>query len=173
MGLRDAGAMADVVVTIALRFLHIAFAVMWIGAVAYGVLVLGVAMARVEMGARKETMRHLIPVATHYVPLSAVMTIVFGAILYLYVGEFDVDYLTGSLWGRLIFAAMVLAIVTFVFGMTFVIGAAKKVRAHLEEEKCTHGPEVGKLQARFNNGQIVVLALGLAILGLMVSARSI
>ena len=41
---------------------------------------------------------------------------------------------------------------------------------HLNEESCTHGPEVGVLQNRFNLAQFIGLGLGLVIVGLMVLA---
>jgi hypothetical protein len=54
--------------------------------------------------------------------------------------------------------------------MVVVVGGAKKLLGHLEEETCGHGPEVGALQKGFNRGQVVVLVLSLLILGMMVAA---
>lgn len=164
--------MADVL-TLVLRYLHIVFAVFWIGAVAYTVFVVRTAMGRVAMPARKETMRQLVPVAIHYVPMSAVLTIVLGALLYLVLGSFDLDVLLGTRWGGILFAGLVLAVATFAFGMTVVIGAAKKVLGHLEETACEHGELVGRLQRTFNRGQVIVLVLGLVIIALMVSASRV
>lgn len=161
--------MADLV-GIVLRFLHIVFAVFWIGAVSYTVFVVRSAMQRVGMPARKETMRQLIPVAIHFVPMSAVMTIVLGAFLYLVMGGFSIDILLGTRWGQILFVALVLALATFTFGMTVVIGAAKRILGHLEEEACGHADIVGRLQRVFNRGQVIVLGLGLVIIALMVFA---
>jgi hypothetical protein len=161
--------MADVI-ALTVRFFHIAFGIMWVGAIMYGVGVIRIALGRVDMAARKETMKHLIPVVTRYVPGSAVMTILMGAVLYLYMGGFDTDVLIGSDWGRVLLSTLVLALVAFGIGMVFGVGSAKKILAHLQEAACTHGPEVGALQKRFNLAQFVVLGLGLWIIALMVVA---
>ncbi|HEV8595203.1 MAG TPA: hypothetical protein VGR51_06705 [Thermoplasmata archaeon] len=160
--------MADVIALV-LRFFHIMFGIAWIGAVFYGVGVLRRVMPRIDMPARKATMKQLIPVVTRYIPGSAVMTILMGAILYLYLGAARGLGLT-TLWGLLILTALGVALTAFGFGMVFGIGTAKKILAHLNEESCTHGPEVGALTARFNQAQVVVLILGIAIIGLMVYA---
>lgn len=153
---------------IVLRFLHIVFGVMWIGAVFYGVGVLRVALPRVDMPARKAVLRHLLPVAIHYIPVSAIMTIITGAILYLYLGQFQGVILLGTEWGRILLGALLLTLATFAYGMVIVIGAGKAIARHLEEEACNHQAEVGALQRRFNVGQIVVLVLGLVIIAIMV-----
>src|SRR6266567_3851780 len=155
--------MADVIALV-LRFFHIWFGIAWIGALVYGVSVLRRALSRVDPASRKEFMKQFIPVVTRFLPGSAVMTILFGFVLYLYLGSFDVAYLTGSEWGRILLAALALA--TFAIGMVFGVGSAKKILGHLNEESCTHGPEVGVLQNRFNLAQFIGLGLGLVIVGL-------
>ncbi len=152
------------------RFLHIAFGIAWIGAIMYGVGVLRLALGRMDAAARKETMKHLIPVVTRYVPGSAIMTILMGAILYLDMGGLNPAILVGTDWGRVLLAGLILALVAFGIGIVFGIGSAKKILAHLREESCSHGPEVGALQKRFNNVQFIVLGLGLWIIALMVVA---
>jgi len=161
--------MADLV-RVALLYLHIVFAVAWVGAVLFGVLVLRPAIARVPMPTRKETMRRLLPVVVRYVPTSAILTIVFGTLLYLYIGEFNVSALLGSRWGQTLFAALLVTLGTFTFGMLVVTGSARRVLTHFEEEACAHGAEVAALQRRFGRGQIVVLVLTLVIIGMMVAA---
>lgn len=166
--------MAEVsaVVAVVLRFLHILFGIMWIGAVAYGVGVLRRVMPRVDPPARKAVMRQLTPVMLRYIPVSAVMTIVFGSVLYLWLGGFDPDLLLGSKWGLVLLTALGLTLFTFSFGMLVGVGSAKRILGHLEEEQCAHGPEVGALQARFNRAQVIVLGFGLAIIALMVVATT-
>lgn len=159
--------MADLV-TLSLRYLHILFAIAWIGAVLYGVGVLRVALPRAPMEARKEVLRHLLPVATHYVPMSAILTILFGTLLYLYMGRFNPSILVGTPWGLALLVAFVLTVGTFAFGMVFAMGAARRIQPHLEESTCEHQAVVAGLQRRFNLGQMVVLGLGILILGLMV-----
>ncbi len=156
------------IVGIVLRFLHIVFGVMWIGAVFYGVGVLRVALPRVDMTARKAVLRHLLPVAIHYIPVSAIMTIITGALLYLYLGQFQGAILLGAGWGRILLGALLLTLATFAYGMVIVIGAGKAIARHLGEEACNHQAEVGALQRQFNVGQIVVLVLGLVIIAIMV-----
>jgi len=160
---------ADVVALI-LRFLHIWFGIAWIGALVYGTSVLRRTLARVDAATRKELMKKLIPIVTRFLPGSAVMTIFFGVLLYLYLGAFDVPYLTGSNWGRTLLAALVLALATFAIGMVFGVGSARKILGHLNEPSCAHGPEVEVLQKRFNLSQFIALGLGIVIVGLMVVA---
>ncbi len=161
--------MADLI-EYALRFSHITFAIAWIGATFYAVGVLSRVMPRLEGPARKQVMVRLLPVALRYIPLTAVLTIVLGATLYLYMGKLDPDLLLGSRWGLTLLAAFVLALGTFGFGMVYVIGSARKIQVHLGEEQCGHGPEVATLQKRFARGQPIVMVLGLIIIGLMVAA---
>ena len=161
--------MADLL-ALALRYLHIVFGVAWIGAVFYSVAVLRTAMGRVDMDARRKTMKALLPVAIHYVPIAAVLTIVFGALLYAHLGAYSLDYMLSSTWGQTIFGAMVLTLVTFGLGMFLVVGGSRKIAVHLAEETCTHATEVGTLQERTNLGQLTVLVLGMVLLALMVSA---
>ena len=157
-------------VALVVRFLHIAFAIAWIGGVMYGVGVLRRVMPRVDMPARKATMRQLIPVVTQYLPGSAVMTILTGAVLYLYLGAFNPSTLIGSGWGLALLIALILSVSTFAFGIVVGVGSAKRILVHLEEPECSHGPEVGALTARFNRAQVVVLILGVSVLALMILA---
>lgn len=153
---------------LALRYAHIAFGIAWIGAVAYGVGVLRIALPRADPPASQGVMRHLIPVAVRYIPFTAVLTIVFGALLYLYMGVFDPSILLGTDWGLLLFTALILAVGIFVYGMVWGIGSATRLLAHLEEQVCEHRDVVMGLQRRFNRVQIGVLLVGLVIIGIMV-----
>jgi|SRR5438093_661073 len=165
--------MVDIIIAVVIRFFHIMFGIAWIGAVMYGVGVLRRALARVDPAARKETMKRLIPVVERYLPGSAAMTIIFGTILLFYLRDFQVSYIVDSLWGWILIAALVLALTSFVIGMTLGIGSAKKILVHLNEDACTHGPEVGVLQKRFNVTQFINLGFGFAIVALMVVATTI
>lgn len=155
-------------VALTLRYLHIAFGIAWIGALAHGVGVLRLALPRADPPASQGVMRYLIPLAGRYIPFAAVMTILFGAVLYLYMGVFDPAILLGSTWGLLLLSALILALGTFVYGMVWGIGSAKKLLKHLEEEACDHRDVVVGLQRRFNRVQIGALILGLIIIGIMV-----
>lgn len=162
--------MAELAVVLVLEFLHIAFGILWIGGIVFGVLVLRPAMARAAPAARKEVMRHLLPIAMRYTPATAGMTILFGVSLYVVLGEFDPVNLWGRAWGRTLLGALITTLATFAFGMTYVFGAGRRIQVHLEEAECAHGPEVGALQKRFNRGQMAILVLGLAIVAQMVVA---
>lgn len=158
------------VVAYTLRLLHIVFGVAWVGALLYGVAVLRVVLPRVDPGARRETLRHLIPINLRYTPLVAVFTIVFGASLYVWMGRNDLGILVTTQWGLTLLIALILALLMFGYGMGFVLRAGRLLHGHLEEEKCEHQQEVGRLQRRFNGGQVTLLGLGLLIIGLMVFA---
>lgn len=155
-------------VALALRYLHIAFSIAWIGGVAFGVGVLRIALPRADPPASQGVMRHLIPVAIRYIPMAAVMTILFGAVLYLWMGLFDAAILFGSTWGLLLLTALIISLGTFIYGMIWGIGTSKRLLGHLEEEACDHREEVMGLQSRFNRVQIGVLFLGLILIGMMV-----
>ncbi|HYY47058.1 MAG TPA: hypothetical protein VFA17_00055 [Thermoplasmata archaeon] len=161
--------MADVVALV-LRFFHIFFGIAWIGALMYGVGVLRRALAGMEMPARQETMRRLIPVLTQYIPGSAAMTILFGFILYLWIGSLEPAVLLESNWGRTLLAALVLSLTAFGIGTAVGVRGARRMLVHLNEEACAHGPEVAALQKRFNLSQFTGLGLGLIIVALMVLA---
>jgi len=163
--------MADLV-HLVLRYLHILFGIVWIGAVAYGVGVLRRAMPLVEPPARKATMRRLIPILVQYIPGSAIATILTGALLYGVLGGWSPALMFESAWGLVLLTALVLALTTFGIGMLVGVRTAKRILVHMEEEACTHQPEVGSLQTRFNRTNVVVLVLGMAILALMVVATT-
>ena len=153
-----------------LRYAHIMSAILWIGALAFSVMVLRGVMGRVEMAARKETMRKLIPSVVVFIPTSAALTIIFGVSLYVVMGNFDPSILWGTTWGLVLLTALILTLALFGFGVGWVIPISRRILGHLNEEACSHGPEVGKLQARFNRGQIVALVWGFVILAFMITA---
>lgn len=161
--------MADVVVLV-VRYLHILSAILWIGALGFSVMVLRRVVPQLGMPVRKEFLQKLIPVVIRFIPGVAIMTIVFGAVLYLLLGNFDPNVLWGTEWGRVLLVALVLTLALFAFGLLVVIRASRRIVVHLNEEACTHGPEMGRLQKTFNNGQIVALVWGVLILVLMVLA---
>ena len=161
--------MADLL-TLVVRYVHIFSAILWIGALGFSVMVLRRVVPKLEMPARKDVLRQLIPVVIRFIPATATLTIVFGALLYLMMGNFDPNALWGSTWGLVILGALVLALALFAFGILVVIGASRKILGHLNEAACTHGPEMGRLTKTFNNGQAVALAWGGLILALMVVA---
>lgn len=158
------------VLALVVRYLHIFSAILWIGALGFSVMVLRRVLPRIGMPARKETLKQLIPVVIRFIPIAAVSTIVWGAILYLLLGNFDPGVLWGSTWGLVLLAALLLTLALFAFGVGVVIRASKKILGHLDEEACTHAAEMGSLQKVFNNGQVVALVWGVAILSLMVIA---
>ena len=159
--------MADPLV-LAIRYLHIFSAIVWIGALGLAVMVLRRVIPRLDLPVRKGVLKQLIPVVIRFIPVAAVLTIGFGAVLYLLMGGFDPSVLWGSEWGLVLLTALVLALGLFAFGMLVVIRASRKLLGHLNEEACAHGPEVGRLTKTFNNGQVVALIWGAAILSLMV-----
>lgn len=161
--------MADLLV-LAVRYLHILFAILWIGSLGFSVMVLRRFLPSLGLSARKEVLQKLIPVMIRFIPISAVLTIAFGAVLYLQLGNFDPTTLLSSTWGLIIFAALLLTLALFAFAVLVVIGASRRILVHLHEETCTHGPEVGALTKRFNNGQVIAFAWGVLILALMVYA---
>ena len=78
--------------------------------------------------------------------------------------------LWGTEWGLVLLGALVLTLALFAFGLLVVIRASRRILGHLNEEACTHGPELGRLQATFNRGQVVALVWGALILSLMIVA---
>ena len=161
--------MADIL-ELVVRYAHIASAILWIGSLGFSVMVLRSAISRVAMPARKDTLLQLIPLANRFTPRVAISTIVFGTILYLMMGNFDPQNLFGTPWGRAMLAALILSLGLFVFGIGYVLRAAERMLKHLNEENCTHGPEVAALQMTSSRGQVVALAWGFVILLLMVVA---
>ncbi len=161
--------MADIL-ELVVRYAHIASAILWIGGLGFSVMVLRSAISRVGMPARKDTMLQLIPLANRFIPRVAISTIVFGTILYLMMGNFDPQILWGTTWGRAMLPALVLSLGLLGFGIGYVRRAAERMLKHLNEENCTHGPEVAALQMTSSRGQVVALAWGFVILILMVVA---
>ncbi len=127
--------MADAVLLV-VRALHILSAILWIGALGFSVMVLRQVMPRLGMPARKEVLRQLIPVVIRFVPVAAVLTIGFGAVLYLLLGDFDPNALWGTEWGRVLLGSLLLTLALFAFGILVVIRASRRILGHLNEEAC-------------------------------------
>jgi len=161
--------MADVL-ELVVRFAHIASAILWIGGLGFSVMVLRSAISRVGMAARKDTMLQLIPLANRFIPRVGISTVLLGTILYLMMGNLDPQNLWGTTWGRAMLAALTLSLGLLVYGIGYVRRAAERMLKHLNEENCTHGPEVAALQMTSSRGQVVALAWGFVILILMVVA---
>ena len=57
--------------TLAIRYLHIFSAILWIGALGFSVMVLRRVIPRLQMTARKEALRQIIPVMIRFIPAAA------------------------------------------------------------------------------------------------------
>jgi len=161
--------MADIV-ELVVRYVHIVSAILWIGGLGFSVMVLRSAISRVGMPARKDTMQQLIPIANRFIPRTAISTIVFGTILYLLMGNFDPQILWGTRWGLVLLTSLILAVGLLAFGIIVVRTAGERILTHLNEDACSHGPEVAALQKTASRGQVIALAWGFFILVLMVVA---
>jgi len=161
--------MADIV-ELVVRYVHIVSAILWIGGLGFSVMVLRSAMSRVGMAARKDTMLQLIPLSNRFIPRVAISTIVFGTILYLLMGNFDPQILWGTRWGLVLLTSLILAVGLLAFGIIVVVTASERILKHLNEDACSHGPEVAALQKTASRGQVIALAWGFFILVLMVVA---
>lgn len=160
------------VVHLTLRWLHIFFGIAWLGALAFGVMVLRGLTPRLGMATRKELMQRLLPAMFRYVPMMAILTIVFGFALYLYMGQFNPALLVGILWGQLLLAALALALLMLGVGLGVGMRAGRALLIHLQEEQEQHPQEVAALQKRFSGAQLVAFVLGLVVLALMVLATA-
>src|SRR2546426_8135763 len=103
-------------------------------------------------------MLQLIPLANRFIPRVGISTVLFGTILYLMMGNLDPQNLWGTTWGRAMLAALTLSLGLLVYGIGYVRRAAERMLKHLNEENCTHGPEVAALQMTSSRGQVVALA---------------
>jgi len=155
---------------VTLRILHIVSGVFWVGAIAYSVLVLGRVLPRVDPPVRKQLMKQLLPVALKYIPITATSTITFGILMYLYLTNFDLSTMLGILRFQILFAAMLITLGMFTFGMLIGFRTGLKIKAHLDEEKCEHMPLVGALQKRFALSNLVVFVIGVTVVALMAIA---
>jgi len=161
--------MADIL-TVVVRYAHILSAILWIGSLGFSDMVLGSAISKLGMPARKETLKQLIPVANRFIPMVAISTIVFGAILFSLMVNTGPSTMWGTTWSTVILTALILALGLLVFGLLVVLRSSRRILQHLNEEACTHGPEMGKLQKMFARGQVIAFVWGIVILGLMVYA---
>lgn len=156
------------IIALVLRYVHIASGIAWIGAIMYSVGVLRFTFPRADPPAVRGVLRHMLPVVRRYVPVAAILTIGFGALLYVYMGVFNPAILLNSRWGQLLLIALGLTVGVFVYGLIWGLGTAGRLLPHLEEEKEEHMEEVMALTRRFNRVQVVILLVGLLIIGLMV-----
>jgi len=146
------------VVAIALRFLHIMFAIAWVGAVIFGVVVLRVVMPKVEPPSRKAVLLRLLPVNLRYVPLTATFTITFGVLLYAYLDYFNPVNIDALLRVKLLLVALFLAVGTLSFGMAVPLRAStdeacqrhqcRAVTAGPSSRSATSGPTSSRSRAR-------------------------
>jgi uncharacterized membrane protein len=162
------GVLADLV-HVAVRYLHILFGILWMGAIVMMNVVFFPKMEKMEPMARRAFMLTFGKAISRYGEASGTLTIVFGLILYTHL--FGAGALVdGSAHAAVYLAALTLALVVLLLGALVLFPRMKKAMAILEgmTQPGPPPPELGRLMKPLPVVGMTAMVLVLVILGLMI-----
>ena len=144
-----------------LRFLHVIFAIVVIGSVAYNVLFLGPALSRLDPSVQRPAMLAIGPrVAVGILASAAVVLATSGS-----------DKLFDTDWGRAVTGGFLLSAVMFSIGVTFVIRNIFRMRDMALAGTLPSPEQAVRMQKQIRYGGMVALTIGLIAIFAMVMAR--
>jgi uncharacterized membrane protein len=162
-------------INVVLAWLHILFAIGWMGSALFFTIVVGPLLPKLSPPARTEVAIKLIPKFSRTVSIFASLAALFGiALAFGHVGSNLSVFSPNNFWGLAISLGASLTFVAFILAMGVVAPASKKFVKLLEEfqRNPQGGPpaEIPKLQKRISTAGLLILILLFVILALMVAA---
>jgi uncharacterized membrane protein len=162
-------------VIFALRWLHTAFAVGWMGALLFFNIVVGPLLGRLTPSTRSEFLIGLIPRMIRYFGLFAGLTLLVGAVLALVIVDGDLSrFSPANPWGLRISIGAILALIAAGLAVGVVSPTSRKLVRILSESRpppaSGQGPPPGAMaaQRRIRVGSLTALGLLFVVLFFMV-----
>lgn len=171
--------MAAPEVILLLRWLHLAFAIGWMGATIFFDLVLGPVLGRLTAPARSELLVRLIPKALRYFNAFSLLTLLAGFGLAASLTDGNLSFFfTGNPWGSRILVGGSISLITGIIAMGVISPAANRIVRILSQQPApaappTQGPppQLLSAQRRLQAGSMASLLLLFIVLVFMVWAR--
>jgi len=155
-----------------LRFLHVTFAIVVIGSVAYNVLFLGPALSRLDPSVQRPAMLAIGPRVAVGILASAAVVLATGILMVLNVlGTSGSDKLFDTDWGRAVTGGFLLSAVMFSISVTFVIRNIFRMRDMALAGTPPSPEQAVRMQKQIRYGGMVALTIGLIAIFAMVMAR--
>lgn len=155
-----------------LRFIHVLFAIVWVGGTAYMVLFLQPGLRRLSPETQRPVMLAVGPRAGVGLLASAFLVYLTGVVMVLRVlGIGGLGELFQTAWGRSIFLGFLMASAMFIVGFAYVIRTIFRLKAMAEAGTPPTPEQARRFQARMRYGAMVALAFGILAVLAMVSAR--
>ena len=155
-----------------LRFLHVCFAVVWVGGTAFMVLFFQPGMRRVDPDARRPVMLAVGPRVAIGLLISAAAVFLTGVLMVLDVLTMNhLDRLWHTAWGWSISLGFLVATAMFLTGLMYVVRNIFRMKAMAEGDNPPTFEELRSIQAQMRYGAMVALTFGILAIFTMVVAR--
>ena len=156
-----------------LRFIHVLFAIVWVGGSAFIVLFFQPTLRRLDPAIGAPVMLAVAPKATVGLLSSAGVVFLMGFLMVLNVLGLDgLGKLFSTNWGLSILIGFLLATIMLVIGLVFVAKNVFRMKAAAQSGTATAPAEAMRMQSQLRYGAMVALAFGILALGAMMLARN-
>ncbi len=155
-----------------LRYVHILFAIVILGSVAYNVLFLQPALMRLDPSVQRPAMLAIGPRVAVGILVSAAVVLLTGILMVLDVlGTSDLDRLFNTDWGLAVSAGFLISAVMFGIGLIYVIRNIFRMRSMALAGTPPTPEQAMRMQKQMRYGSMVALAFGIVAVLAMVMAR--
>ena len=155
-----------------LRFIHVSFAMAWVGSTVFMVLFFQPGMRRVDPDVQRPAMLAIGPRVATGLLASAAVVFLTGVLLVLNVLTFSyLGDLWQTAWGRSISLGFLAATAMFLVGVVYVVRNIFRMKAMAEAGTPPTPEQARSLQAQMRYGAMVALTFGILALLTMVIAR--
>ncbi|SRR5579875_30217 len=160
------------VLLIILGWLHVFFAVCWIGGAVLGVFVVEPATRRLSPQSSAEFARRYIPLVGRFMGIVATLTVLFGALFYYSITDGRILADPAGQWNLIVYAGASLGFITYIFGIVVMLPLAKRIESASKdmEGNPSTGGRMKELLARMGMISMVDLVLLVAVYTLMAIA---
>ena len=154
-----------------LRFIHVLFAIVWVGGTAFMVLFLQPALRGLSPDTQRPVMLALGPRAATGLLISAGVVFLTGTLMVLRVLSIsELDRLFTTAWGRSISLGFLMATVMFIVGVIYVVRNIFRMKAMAKAGTPPTPEQAMRMQAQLRYGAMAALTFGsLAVLAMMIA----
>lgn len=155
-----------------LRFIHVLFAIVWVGGTAFIVLFFQPGLRKLDPTVGAPVMLAIAPRATKGLLSSAGVVFLMGILMVLNVLGLDgLSKLVSTDWGRSILIGFLFATTMFGIGVVFVARNVFRMTAAARTGSAIAPAEAMRMQSQLRYGAMTALAFGILALGAMMVAR--
>ncbi|MDG6934291.1 MAG: hypothetical protein JRN68_06295 [Nitrososphaerota archaeon] len=154
---------------IILGWLHVFFAVCWIGGAVLVAFVIEPASRRLSPQSLAEFAKRYIPLVGKFMGIITSLTILFGALFYYSITDGRILTDPAGQWNLIMYAGASLGLITYVFGMVVMLPLAKRIERVSQNmgSNPSGGGRMEELMVRMSRTSLVDLILLIAVYTLM------